>query len=101
MQIALRIKIPIVMPALIMTVVFSIDRHAAGLQRADRRCGPLTNSLSTTWTPLMKVYRDAFVRNDLYSAAATSVVIAIATFVVSFGFLRLVQPRAFGQEDER
>ena len=60
---------------------------------------PLTNSLSTTWTPLMKVYRDAFMRNDLYSAAATSVVLAIATLVVSFGFLRLVQ-RALRQEDQ-
>ena len=28
----------------------------------------------------MKVYRDAFTRNDIYSAAATSVVIALATF---------------------
>ena len=46
----------------------------------------------------MKVYRDAFVRDDIYSAAATSVVIAVATLVLSFGFLRLVQPRAFAQE---
>ena len=46
----------------------------------------------------MKVYRDAFTRNDIYSAAATSVVIAAATFVLSFGFLRLVQNRAFSQE---
>ena len=37
---------------------------------------PLTNTLSTTWTPLMKVYRDAFTRDDIYSAAATSVIIA-------------------------
>ena len=46
----------------------------------------------------MKVYRDAFTRGDIYSAAATSVIIAVATFVLSFGFLRLVQSRAFGQE---
>ena len=52
---------------------------------------PLTNTISTTWTPLMKVYRDAFTRDDIYSAAATSVIIAVATFVLSFGFLRLVQ----------
>jgi len=58
-----------------------------------------SNFNSTTWTPLMKVYRDAFTRNDVYSAAATSVVIALATFVVSFGFLKLVGNRAFNQED--
>ena len=47
----------------------------------------------------MKVYRDAFVRNDVYSAAATSVLIALGTFVLSFVFLRVVQRRAFGQEN--
>ncbi len=59
---------------------------------------PLTNTISSTWTPLMKVYRDAFTRDDIYSAAATSVVIAAATFLLSFGFLRLMQNRAFSQE---
>ena len=48
----------------------------------------------------MKIYRDAFTRNDIYSAAAASVVLAVATLVLSFGFLRLVQHRAFGQEDQ-
>ena len=38
-------------------------------------------------------------RNDLYSAAATSVIIALATFVLSFGFLKLIGRRAFDQED--
>ena len=60
---------------------------------------PMTNSLSTSWSPLMLVYRDAFTRNDIYSAAATSVLIAAGTFIISFLFLRVVQKRAFGQED--
>ena len=60
---------------------------------------PLTNSLSTSWSPLMLVYRDPFLRDDIYSAAATSIIIALASFVISFVFLRLVQRRAFGQED--
>lgn len=95
--IAWRIKIPIVVPSLIMTAVFSM---IATLQvfAEPVTLRPLTNTISTTWTPLMKVYRDAFTRDDLYSAAATSVVIAVATFVLSFGFLRLVQNRAFSQE---
>jgi multiple sugar transport system permease protein len=95
--IALRIKIPIVAPSLIMTFIFSL---IATLQvfAEPTTLRPLTNNISTTWTPLMKVYRDAFTRNDLYSAAATSVVIALATFVLSFGFLKLVGARAFGQE---
>lgn len=97
-QIAWRIKIPIVTPSLIMTALFSI---IATLQvfAEPTTLRPLTNSLSTSWTPLMKVYRDAFTRNDIYSAAATSVLIAAGTFVLSFLFLRVVQRRAFGQED--
>ncbi|HZL03678.1 MAG TPA: sugar ABC transporter permease [Cellulomonas sp.] len=97
LAIAWRIKIPIVMPALIMTFVFSM---IATLQvfAEPVTLKPLTNTISSTWTPLMKVYRDAFTRDDLYSAAATSVVIAAATFILSFGFLRLVQNRAFSQE---
>ena len=59
---------------------------------------PLTNSLSSTWTPLMKIYRDAFTRNDVYSAAATSMLLALVILVVSFGFMRVVQSQAFGQE---
>ena len=97
-QIALRIKIPIVLPSLVMTFVFSL---IATLQvfAEPMTLRPLSNTISTTWTPLMKVYRDAFTRNDIYSAAATSVVIALATFIVSFGFLKLVGSRAFNQED--
>lgn len=94
---AWRIKIPIVVPSIIMTFVFSM---IATLQvfAEPTTLKPLSNTISSTWTPLMKVYRDAFIRGDLYSAAATSVIIAVATFVLSFGFLRLVQSRAFGQE---
>ncbi|HXH34020.1 MAG TPA: sugar ABC transporter permease [Plantibacter sp.] len=97
-QIALRIKIPIVAPALVMTGLFSM---VATLQvfAEPTTLRPLTNSLSTSWSPLMLVYRDAFTRDDIYSAAATSIVIAVATFIVSFVFLRVVQKRAFGQED--
>ena len=96
-QIALRIKIPILLPSLVMTFVFSL---IATLQvfAEPTTLRPLTNTISATWTPLMKVYRDAFTRNDIYSAAATSVVIALATFALSFGFLKLVGSRAFNQE---
>lgn len=96
-SVAWRIKIPSVIPSIIMTFVFSM---IATLQvfAEPTTLKPLSNTISSTWTPLMKVYRDAFIRGDIYSAAATSVVIAVATFVLSFGFLRLVQNRAFSQE---
>ncbi|MEV6868668.1 sugar ABC transporter permease [Streptosporangium subroseum] len=95
-QIALRIKIPIMMPAIILTTVFSI---IATIQvfTEPTTLRPLTNTISSTWSPLMKVYRDAFVTGDLYSAAATSIVIAAISLVLSFGFLRVVRNRAFGE----
>lgn len=94
-QIAWRIKIPLVMPSLVLTMFFST---VATLQvfAEPMTLRPLTNALSSTWSPLMKVYRDAFVRGDVHSGAATAVVIAVATLLLSFGFLKLVNKRAYG-----
>jgi multiple sugar transport system permease protein len=98
-QIAWRIKMPQIVPAIVMTTIFAtITTLQVFAEPTTLR--PLTNSLSTTWSPLMKIYRDAFARNDIHDAAAASVVLALATLVVSFGFLRLVQSRAFAQEHQ-
>ncbi|MFF0484877.1 carbohydrate ABC transporter permease [Streptomyces sp. NPDC004435] len=92
LQIALRIKIPMVAPSLVLTFFFSI---IATLQvfSEPTTLKPLTNSVSTTWSPLMKVYRDAFGSGDLYAAAAEAVLIAIATLLLSFGVLRTATRR--------
>ncbi|WP_214107731.1 carbohydrate ABC transporter permease [Acrocarpospora catenulata] len=95
--IALRIKIPMLVPAIILTTVFSV---IATIQvfTEPTTLRPLSNTISSTWSPLMKVYRDAFVTGDLYSAAATSLVIAGVSLVLSFGFLRVVRGHAFEEE---
>ncbi|MER5633330.1 carbohydrate ABC transporter permease [Streptomyces nitrosporeus] len=92
LRIALRIKIPLVAPSLVLTFFFSV---IATLQvfSEPTTLKPLTNSLSTTWSPLMKVYRDAFVENDVYAAAAQAVIIALATLALSFGFLKAANSR--------
>lgn len=97
-QIALRIKTPLVMPALIMASIFTV---IATLQvyTEPETLQPLSNSVPSTWTPLMKVYSDAFERGDIYSAAATSVVIAVITLAFSLVFLRLLSGRAFAGEE--
>jgi len=97
LQIALRIKIPLVLPSLVLTFFFSM---IATLQvfAEPTTLAPMTNSISSTWSPLMKVYRDAFVRGDIYSASATSVVIAAVTLALSFGFLKAVGRRAYGED---
>ncbi|GAA2768221.1 sugar ABC transporter permease [Streptomyces paradoxus] len=92
LQIALRIKIPMVSPSLVLTFFFSI---IATLQvfNEPTTLKPLTNSVSTTWSPLMKVHRDAFGEGDIYGAAAQAVIIAFATLLLSFGFLRAANRR--------
>ncbi|OIJ62671.1 ABC transporter permease [Streptomyces mangrovisoli] len=91
-QIAVRIKIPMVAPSLVLTFFFSI---IATLQvfSEPTTLKPLTNSVNTSWSPLMKVYQDAFGKGDIYAAAAEAVLIALATLVLSFGFLRAANRR--------
>jgi multiple sugar transport system permease protein len=95
--IALRIKVPMLAPAIVLTTIFSI---IATIQVFTEpvTLRPITNALSSTWSPLMRVYRDAFVTGDLYSAAAASIVIALISLGPSLGFLRIVRRRAFGEE---
>ncbi|MGI5452219.1 carbohydrate ABC transporter permease [Streptomyces sp. CA-249302] len=92
LQTALKIKIPMVAPSLVLTFFFSI---IATLQvfNEPTTLKPLTNSLPLTWSPLMTVYQDAFRKGDIYQAAAEAVIIAIATLVLSFGFLRAANRR--------
>lgn len=96
-QVAWRIKVPILTPSIVMTSIFSLITTLQVFAEPTV-LRPLTNNISTSWSPMMTIYRDAFIHNDIYTAAATSVVLAVATFVLSFGFLRVVQARAFAQE---
>jgi multiple sugar transport system permease protein len=96
-KLATRIKLPLLSPAIVMTTVFSL---IATLQvfNEPMTLRPLTNLIPSTWVPLMKVYRDAFIANDIYSAAATSVLLALVTLLLSLGILRLLQRRAFAED---
>ncbi len=93
-QVALRVKIPMIAPALVLTGVFSI---IATLQvfNEPQTLYPLTNTISPDWMPLMRVYDLAFNDNNSYEAAAMSVVIAAVMFVGSFFLLRASSKRVF------
>ncbi|GIF69163.1 ABC transporter permease [Asanoa ishikariensis] len=93
-QIALRVKIPLITPALVMTAIFSI---IATLQvfSEPATLQPMSDSIPSTWVPLMTIYRDAFVNSDIHTAAAASVVLALGTLALSIGVLTLLQRRAF------
>jgi multiple sugar transport system permease protein len=95
-QIALRIKVPMVAPALVLTGLFSLI-GTLQLYGEPTTLQPMAGEISQTWVPLMKIYRDAFTRDDLPLAAASSVLLALGTLVVSIALLRLAQKRAFGE----
>ncbi len=93
-QIALRIKIPMIAPALVLTGVFSV---IATLQvfNEPQTLAPLTNTISPDWMPLMRVYDLAFNDNDVYGAAALSMMIAVVMFILSYSLLRVSNRRVF------
>ncbi|PZF84861.1 carbohydrate ABC transporter permease [Jiangella anatolica] len=96
-QLALRVKVPLIVPGLVMTGLFTII-GALQVFNEPNTLLTLTTSISTDWVPMMQVYRDAFVTNDLFSAAASSMVITGITLVASLGLLRVLQRRAFGED---
>jgi multiple sugar transport system permease protein len=94
LQIALRVKIPMIAPALVLTGVFSI---IATLQvfNEPQTLYPLTNTISLDWMPLMRVYDLAFNYNNIYGAAALALLIAAIMFVLSYGLLWVSNKRVF------
>ena len=93
-QIALRIKIPMIAPALVLTGVFSM---IATLQvfNEPQTLYPLTNTISLDWMPLMRVYDLAFNYNNIYGAAALAMLIAVFMFALSYGLLWVSNKRVF------
>jgi multiple sugar transport system permease protein len=96
LQIALRIKVPLIVPGLVMTGLFTII-GALQVFSEPNTLVTLTTTIGSDWVPMMLVYRDAFVTNDLFSAAATSVVITALTLAASLAMLRFLQRSAFGE----
>lgn len=93
LRLAWDIKIPIVMPAIILTAVFSII-GTLQLFNEPFVLRTFSGAVTSTYTPNMVVYSTSVVPN--YNlAAAFSVVLALATFILSFVFLKFTQKRAF------
>ncbi|MFC5830347.1 carbohydrate ABC transporter permease [Nonomuraea insulae] len=95
LQIAWRIKIPLVAPALVLTGLFSVI-GTLQLYSEPATLRPMTTTISSTWVPLMKIYQEAFTNDNLGGAAAASVVLALGILVLSLLLLRFFQRRTFG-----
>lgn len=92
LRIALSVKIPLVMPAIILTAVFSII-GTLQLLAEPQVFRTFSSAVTSTFTPNLTVYSTSAIPN-FNLAAAFSVVLALATFVLSFTFLKLTQRRA-------
>ena len=86
---ALQIKLPMVLPAVVLTTLFSII-GTLQLFVEPLVLAPLTTAINSTFTPNMAAYNQAFAQGNPNLAAAMAVIVALIGFVFSFGFLRLV-----------
>ncbi|MCC2308861.1 carbohydrate ABC transporter permease [Cellulomonas chengniuliangii] len=91
LRIAWSIKIPLVIPAIVLTTVFSII-GTLQLLAEPQVFRSFSSAVTSTFTPNLTVYSTSSVPN-FNLAAAFSVVLALATFVLSFTFLKLTQKK--------
>ncbi|MFC4496115.1 carbohydrate ABC transporter permease [Streptomyces ovatisporus] len=91
-QTALRIKIPLVRPALVLTCVFSII-GTMQLFAEPLVIQVLSPAVSSSFTPNLSAYNDAFANANVHLAAAKAVLLALVACALSFGFLSLVTRR--------
>lgn len=88
-RMALSIKIPLVMPAIILTAIFSVI-GTLQLLAEPQVFRTFSSAVTSTFTPNLAVYSTSSIPN-VNLAAAFSVVLALATFVLSFGILKFTQ----------
>jgi len=88
-RIAWSIKIPLVTPAILLTTVFSII-GTLQLLAEPQVFRSFSSAVTSTFTPNLTIYSTSSIPN-FSLAAAFSVVLALATFVLSFAFLKFTQ----------
>jgi multiple sugar transport system permease protein len=89
-QIALRIKVPLVRPAIVLTAVFTII-GSLQLFAEPLILRVLTGNINRHYTPNFSAYTEAFQNNNQSLAAAEAVLLALVACALSFGFLRIVR----------
>ena len=84
LQVALRIKLPMIAPAVSLTSMFVLI-GALQVYSEPQTMRPLSNTVTPTFMPMMTVYNQAFSQQDLHGAAATALVIVFITVTLSAG----------------
>lgn len=88
----LYVRLPLIRPALILTVVFSII-GTLQLFNEPQVLSQVSSYITTTYTPNISAYNQSFTDNNTNLASAEAVILALVAAVLSFGFLKLVTGR--------
>jgi multiple sugar transport system permease protein len=88
--IALRLKLPMILPALVLGLLFSLI-GTLQLFNEPLILTRLSGSITSHYTPNIYAYNVAFVDTDYYYGGAIAVILGLVTFAFSFGFLRLTR----------
>ncbi len=93
--IALRLKLPLILPALFLGLLFSLI-GTLQLFNEPEILVRLSNSITSSFTPNIFAYNIAFVDTNYYYGGALAVILGVITFAFSYGFLRLTRRQAGG-----
>ena len=83
------IKLPLIRPAIVLTTIFTIIGTLQLFAEPFVLKGKST-AIDSSYTPNLAAYTQAFTNNNQHLAAAQAVILALATSLLSFGFLYLV-----------
>ncbi|GAA2876925.1 sugar ABC transporter permease [Streptosporangium fragile] len=89
LRIAWHVKVPLVRAPLVLITVFTLI-GTLQLFVEPLVLKPLTTAINSDYTPNLAAYNQAFAQSNIHLASAEATLIAIMSFVISFGFLRLV-----------
>ncbi|MYT77542.1 multiple sugar transport system permease protein [Streptomyces sp. MnatMP-M77] len=90
---ALSIKIPMIRPTIFVALVFTTI-GSLQLFTEPMVLRTFTGSVTSTWTPSLYIYDAAFIRNDYGRAAAASILLALASALLSALVMRLSSRRS-------
>ncbi|KOG89078.1 carbohydrate ABC transporter permease [Streptomyces varsoviensis] len=85
---ALSIKVPMIRPTLFVALVFTTI-GSLQLFTEPMVLRTFTSTVTSTWTPSLYIYEAAFISNDYGRAAAASILLAIASALLSALVMRL------------
>ena len=92
-QVAWFIKVPMILPSLVLTGVLSII-GSLQLFTEPMLLGSILNGITSNFTPNLYLYNTTVSGGNYFYGAALSVVLALVTAVFSFSILRLVRRQA-------